>query len=110
MISGSTRNDGDITPSEISQVEGYPAYRSAMALFPNPAQNLVNLNYHSRTNETVSVEVINLMGQQLQLFNQDVNEGMNTFRVSLNDMPEGTYMIRLRAGDEQFTERLVIAR
>jgi hypothetical protein len=110
VFSGSARDGGDLATAEISQIDGAPAYRSAIALFPNPAQNLVNLNYHSRTNETVSVEVINLMGQQLSLFQQEVDEGMNAFRISLNDLPEGTYMIRLRGGEEQFTERLIIAR
>ena len=110
VFSGGQRDGGTATQAEISPITGSPVYRSAMELFPNPAQSLLNLNYHSRVSETISIEVMNLMGQQLQLLTKEVNEGPNAFRLQLNELPEGTYMIRLRAGDEQYTEKLIIAR
>jgi hypothetical protein len=109
VFSGSARAGG-MTEAEISQVDNPAAYRSALELFPNPAQELLNLNYNARSNETASIELINMMGQRVKVQVQEVVEGKNTFRISLDQLPEGAYLVRLKSGNEQFTEKLTIAR
>ena len=85
-------------------------YQPAMQVYPNPAQEYLNLDFSSRTNSAASIEIINLMGQQMKWINTQAFEGNNTYRLNINDLPVGTYMVRLNAGEEQYIEKLIIAR
>ena len=86
------------------------AYRPALQLYPNPAQEYLNLDFSSRTKGVASIEIINLMGQQMKRVSQQVFEGNNACRLNIDDLPVGTYMVRLNLGEEQYIEKLIIAR
>ena len=86
------------------------AYRPALQLYPNPAQEYLNLDFSSRTKGVASIEIINLMGQQMKRVSKQVFEGNNACRLNIDDLPVGTYMVRLNVGEEQYIEKLIIAR
>ncbi|MEQ8706668.1 MAG: M12 family metallo-peptidase [Phaeodactylibacter sp.] len=79
-------------------------------IFPNPAQDLVHLQYRATDAGAVEVELLDLMGRTLQAFTEQAATGANTFPIQTNQLPEGTYLIRLTQDGRQFVERAVISR
>jgi hypothetical protein len=79
-------------------------------IFPNPAKDLVNLQYRAATEGKVEIELLDLMGRTLQAFTDQAVSGSNAFQLETNQLPEGTYLIRLTQNDQQHVERAVISR
>jgi hypothetical protein len=79
-------------------------------IFPNPAKDLVNLQYRAADDGTVEIQLLDLMGRTLQAFTDQAVSGANTFQLQTQQLPEGTYLIRLTQNDQQHVERAVISR
>lgn len=79
-------------------------------IFPNPAKDLVNLQYRAADEGTVEIQLLDLMGRTLQAFTDQAVSGANTFQLQTQQLPEGTYLIRLTQNDQQHVERAVISR
>jgi hypothetical protein len=94
----------------LASINDQNAYRSALQVYPNPAQEHLNLDFNARTDGEVSIEIINLMGQQVKWINTEAYQGDNAYRIQIDGLPDGAYLIRLKAGEDQFTEKLTIAR
>ncbi len=96
--------------SELKEIESETSYKPALQVFPNPTHRFLNLNYSSRLEGDVKIELFNLVGQQVQVLNLEAYEGGNTFRLEVSDLPEGAYLLRLKAGEEQYTEKVTIVK
>jgi hypothetical protein len=79
-------------------------------IFPNPAKDLVNLQYRAAVEGKVEIELLDLMGRTLQAFTDQAVSGSNAFQLETSQLPEGTYLIRLTQNDQQHVERAVISR
>ncbi len=86
------------------------AARPQVSVYPNPTKGELNLDYYSERGGQVQIEVLSLMGQRLQRLDTDAYSGDNTFRLDIGKLPEGAYLVRLRAGEQQHVERVTITR
>ncbi|MEM8600083.1 MAG: alpha-amylase family glycosyl hydrolase [Bacteroidota bacterium] len=83
------------------------------APYPNPATNRVQLAFtlDGSAEETVQVEVYDLLGRRVQtLLDGPLALGPHTAVLDAEAMAAGTYLVRLRHGAQQATQRLVVAR
>lgn len=83
---------------------------AGFSVFPNPAQDRVFLDFRSAEVSKVQLELMDLMGRTLQLRTNFADLGENRFEMSTTDLPEGTYIVRLRQNEQQFVKRVVISR
>ena len=97
---------GNVTGLESNDLTKGAGFR----IFPNPAKDLVNLQYRAATEGKVEIELLDLMGRTLQSFTDQAVSGSNAFQLETNQLPEGTYLIRLTQNDQQHVERAVISR
>ena len=76
-------------------------------VFPNPADNEVNVRFSVPTGQSVAVSVTDLMGNVLQKHVINANEGDNLVMLSTDMLASGMYMIRLNEGTQtlQFVVR-----
>ena len=86
--------DGKFTYSPVKTVR---VLGSAL-VFPNPAQNFVNVTLKGFSSETFVVRLFNQTGQLLQQRNV-TNGGGTTIAFSVSGYPQGNYMVEVTAAD-----------
>jgi alpha-tubulin suppressor-like RCC1 family protein len=88
-------NDGTgwIAPVSCSTTGITDINYSKIKLFPNPAQNILNIE----SQELTEIAIINLIGEQLMKLK--LTAGINT--INLSSLPSGIYMIQTKNGATQ---------
>lgn len=87
----------------IAEGDGIDDITNTVSIYPNPANNSVNVNATSNIN---MVEVFNMMGQRVAVINaNDTNVQINT--TALNN---GMYMMRITTENGVSNQKLMIAR
>lgn len=76
-------------------------------LYPNPAKDRVKLVVEVNEPIEGKISVLNLMGQTLIEESVRWNVGSHEQELILTDLPEGTYFVVLRAGNQLLSKRLV---
>jgi Pregnancy-associated plasma protein-A/Secretion system C-terminal sorting domain len=84
--------------------------QTTIRIYPNPAQDIINLDIGSDTEGSVEVSVFNAQGQTQTTKQYNVQKGIQQQTILCNDWSTGLYIIRLKINDTIKTERLVINR
>lgn len=72
-----------------------------VTVFPNPVSDVATVNYTLSAMETVSMEVINALGQQVAVINPGKqNPGAYAERINVGQFEQGVYFVRLLTGNE----------
>ena len=82
-----------------------------VSFYPNPAQDVANINYTLNTSENIVLDIYNVTGQKvntISLGNQSIGKHDYSFNVSA--LPTGTYFATLVAGNQQSVTKFIIAR
>jgi hypothetical protein len=84
----------------------------AMSVFPNPAQGESTISYQVQGGtQAVAVRVTDLLGREVRtLLDAKQSPGFHDFKVSMNDLPTGIYLVKVQVGDKVATRRLEITR
>jgi hypothetical protein len=79
--------------------------------YPNPFNPSTTIEYELPARMHVSLRVFNLLGQEVALLVNDVQEaGHRSVHFNASDFPSGVYLYELMAGDFVTTKRLVVLR
>ncbi len=73
---------------------------ASFAYYPNPVTNLLNLSY---TKNIDSVQVINLVGQEVLVKSLNAAQG----QVDMSNLPTGTYLVKVTADNQVKTIKVV---
>ena len=75
-------------------------------IFPNPAKNYFNVSLYNITNANCIVEIINTMGQTIQLINlgNDVDISKD---ISISSLPVGIHFVKITLGDKVSVKKLI---
>lgn len=68
-------------------------------LFPNPVNENTNISIKVEKPVTITVELINLMGQRVSRFSQELNTGPNVIRIDAGNLSQGLYTLLIRSSD-----------
>jgi hypothetical protein len=82
----------------------------AMSVFPNPAQGESTISYQVQGGtQAVAVRVLDLLGREVRtLLDARQATGFHDFKVSMNDLPTGIYLVKVQVGDKVATRRLEV--
>lgn len=81
------------------------------APFPNPARNVATLQFEISERKRVTIEVFNALGQRVaQPVPTQTMSGKKEIRLFTQQLSSGVYFVRLRAGDQTFTERMTVVK
>jgi hypothetical protein len=84
----------ETTPDYIFALENYNPILE-FDLFPNPVQNLLNLNFKNIQNKEISLTLYNTLGQSV--FSKQLNLNVeNTISLDLLDIAKGMYFLHLQ--------------
>jgi len=79
-------------------------------LLPNPAQNRVNVIFQELDMSKVSIQIFSIFGTPVNGFYQQALRNENKVQLYFPDIPEGIYLVRIRSGEFDQTQRLKIQR
>lgn len=77
-------------------------------VFPNPADEEVNVSFSSPVGQNVQVAVTDLLGNVLSNYSIHANEGQNLVLISTQTLASGMYMVRLSQGTAAQTMQFVV--
>lgn len=69
-------------------------------IYPNPARDMITLNYSLRKAGTLNIRVLTLQGKQVENRIVPGNTGENTIQMSLEDLEPGTYILKIRESNQ----------
>lgn len=78
-----------------------------LQLFPNPSNGLFQLKITLDDAEQIEVEVINLLGSVLKKEAHKLVSGDHSLPINLDQLPAGTYLIRVRGDEWQWQEKAI---
>ena len=81
-----------------------------VSVYPNPSAGIVNIRLEMLSSETIEVNVLNSVGQKIDLVGYRTKTGSNTFSIDLSDEPNGLYFLNIKSGNEVKNARLYINR
>jgi len=80
------------------------------AVYPNPAQNQVNIDLNMEQKENVKVSIVNAMGQVVLSKDYAQLNGVNTLNIALDNLSNGIYFVRIVVGDKVYTKPVQITK
>jgi hypothetical protein len=83
---------------------------TGIAVYPNPNQGQFVLNIESLIDGQVDVEIFDMLGKQIHYSLEETSVGVNKLPFDLSGLESGIYMVKVRSGNRELTERLIISR
>lgn len=83
---------------------------TGLSVYPNPATEIVTLNFDLNRPSLVTTSLVNVTGQKVFEAQQQVNHyNQNKFRIDVSDFPAGVYFVNIAtANGKNTTEKLII--
>lgn len=81
---------------------------SDVKIYPNPAENVVNIAFSSENAENGVVSVMNLVGQTVYTQPVEIVDGANLITVPVNRFNSGVYMVTIRTNTGITTQKLIV--
>lgn len=79
-------------------------------LYPNPAQNFINLDFESINSSDLNVRIFDTKGAAVQSFNKYIYSGNNKIQINTSLLEEGLYIIQLQDGETFVTKRFQVVK
>lgn len=85
----------------------------SMNFYPNPSQEVIQLNYKANKNTELKIQVIDMNGRSFIQRNNAVKEGENDLFINIQNLSKGRYLLKITDNSDirqpkQFTKSLVI--
>ncbi|MFN8393786.1 MAG: endonuclease [Bacteroidia bacterium] len=77
-----------------------------MRVWPQPAQNRVNITLAAPLRRAADLSILNLQGQTLRTIH--VSQGQRSFQVSCEGLPAGTYLLKLERPEGILTKKIIV--
>ncbi len=93
----------------INELESSKGKLGNLKLFPNPAANLLYLEWYnnSPSNVKAQIYVYNIMGQLLQQFEASQSFGLNTGNIKLESLSPGVYITIIKTGNQSLNAKFI---
>lgn len=84
------------------------AWLQELSAYPVPADDLLTLNFMSEVNESVGLQLINMMGQVACTLNVVATTGRNNVQINTGILSPGIYQLTMSFGGRSLSKSLVI--
>jgi hypothetical protein len=88
---------------------GGSASNGMISVYPNPAKDVLNIEYIMDEAGTFHVELRNVQGAIVGMIdNTSKPAGVNMEKLNVSSLPAGVYMLRVSLGENLFTKKIVV--
>ncbi|MCW3105536.1 MAG: hypothetical protein JWQ09_42 [Segetibacter sp.] len=91
--------DGQYIYSEIKTVRLYGQAIGAN-VYPNPVKDVATITFDIGRKASVTISVLNTEGKEIQKYEMAGLQGINTKNINIGMFSSGTYLIKIKAGNE----------
>jgi hypothetical protein len=99
----------DFNPASINVSELTASSARLFQNQPNPFSKNTTIRYDIVENADVTLTITNVTGKQVMTINEGVKSaGSHAVNISSENLPAGVYFYTLKAGDKQFTKKMVV--
>ncbi len=96
---------------EENTANGGSAITGTLTIYPNPASDYVSVSFDLENNTPVQVNIYDLSGKLVQQSSESgLNSGKQTVRLNTQTLTRGTYLVKMVAGNEISTAKLIIVK
>ena len=87
-----------------------PVYDNNVKLYPNPAVNEVRLEIFKTREESVMVEMYDLLGNQIKITTTGIEANSNkaNLRLDVSNLPKSTYIVKVLIGTKAISKKLTV--
>lgn len=78
------------------------------AIFPNPAENSLNIRYESPVNEEATINILDLNGSVVMSQSYLVTAGAQELNIDIQEVPAGMYLLQLQQGNIRLNQKVQI--
>lgn len=79
-----------------------------LSIFPNPANDKINVSFNLIQNSDVEISILNINGQTLSTKKiSHLNKGIQSVELNVNTLNTGIYMISVKTNDGKFIGKLI---
>ncbi len=103
-----TDYDGTKTYSQIIAINSNPIDERISGVFPNPCNEITSFTYSGKSDETLSVKIINTFGQTVQSIEFNDIKNNQLMSISLDHLSSGLYQIIYQQGNWNHSEKMTI--
>ena len=79
-------------------------------IFPNPAQDVIFIQFTNLNKQKITLEIFNLHGQRILQLDQKSIDNDQIIDLNLSSQPEGIYFLKIQLEDRLYTYKLVLIR
>ena len=98
--------EGTIVESQL--VSANDLKQGELGIFPNPAQNYLNISLKAGTTGNYNVNILTLDGKIVKSASIGLIEGTNNQTVSVQGVPAGCYLIKIQNEKEYFVNKIIV--
>ena len=73
----------------------------SFTVYPNPVRNIMSLRVNNDKSETVTVQVIDLLGKVLTQQQTQLNAGTNTLSLNVSSLASGSYVVVIKGESQE---------
>jgi hypothetical protein len=100
-------NNGSFVYSNIVSVDIKKTGVEFFSVFPNPANNILNLNINSKSNAVATLSIFDMSGRLLLNQTLQLNKGNQILSKDISKLNTGTYFVSLTWNDQKVTDKLI---
>ena len=91
-------------------VRGAEDMRPSIAVYPNPANDFINIDVVKGTGDVVQIEMFDLTGKAIVLNGMNVTASGNSASISIpvSNLSPANYVLRVNIGNEIFTKKVTV--
>jgi hypothetical protein len=78
------------------------------AVYPNPSSSVLNVDYTITKSQSVSIELVDVLGKVAYSTTQMATSGVNNLRINVKDLASGVYSVNIQADGKVSAHKVVI--
>jgi hypothetical protein len=79
-----------------------------LSVYPNPAKDLLNVQFNSSTDGNVDINIIDMVGRSVLKVQQIAAKGMNKFELNLSELNKGIYFVDVNNGVSREIRKIIL--
>ncbi len=104
-LHGTPRFNIVIDDDAVTDVDEIP-FNNEMVLYPNPANELLNINFQVPISSDANVLISDVQGRLI--YNQEINQSSQQVQIDLNGYTDGIYFLSVQSDQDVMTQRFVV--